>query len=69
MFDLKPPRHISTLPRAAVAGRRMAPPVYPQLRKYPCVPALTLRAMKRLMHRSKPHHYSITSSLKFCGER
>ena len=32
--------------RAAVAGRRMAQPVYPQLRKYPCVPALTLRANK-----------------------
>src|ERR1700716_3227297 len=30
--------------RAAVAGRRMAQPVYPQLRKYPCVRALTLRA-------------------------
>jgi hypothetical protein len=27
------------------------------------------RAMKRLTHRSKPNHYSITSSLKFCGER
>jgi hypothetical protein len=35
MFSLKPPRHISTLPRSAVAGRRMAQPVYPQLRKYP----------------------------------
>jgi Reverse transcriptase (RNA-dependent DNA polymerase) len=41
--------------RAAVAGRRMALPIYPQLRKYPCVPALTLRANERLMHRSKPH--------------
>ena len=30
--------------RAAVASRLMAQPVYPQLRKYPCVPALTLRA-------------------------
>ena len=26
-------------------------------------------AMKRLMHRSKPHHDSITSSLRFYGER
>jgi hypothetical protein len=31
--------------RSAVADRRMARPVYPQLRKYPCVPALTLGAM------------------------
>jgi hypothetical protein len=30
--------------RAAVAGRRMAQPVYPQLRKCPCVPAFALRA-------------------------
>src|ERR1700730_9758299 len=30
--------------RAAVADRRMAQPVYLQLRKYPSVPALTLRA-------------------------
>jgi hypothetical protein len=30
--------------RAAVAGRRMAQPVYPQLRNTPCVPAPTLRA-------------------------
>jgi hypothetical protein len=30
--------------RAAVAGRRMAQPVYPQLRKYPCVRALTFGA-------------------------
>jgi hypothetical protein len=30
--------------RAAVADRRMARPVYPQLRKYARVPALTLRA-------------------------
>jgi hypothetical protein len=29
---------------AAVAGRPMAQPVYPQLRKYPCVSALTFRA-------------------------
>ena len=29
---------------AAVAGRRMAQPVYPQLRKCPCVPAFALRA-------------------------
>jgi hypothetical protein len=27
-----------------VAGRRMAQPIYPQLRKYPCVRALTFRA-------------------------
>ena len=30
--------------RAAVAGKPMARPVYPQLRIYPCVTALTLRA-------------------------
>ena len=30
--------------KAAVADRPMARPVYPRLRKYPCVPALTLRA-------------------------
>ena len=30
--------------RAAVAGRLIAQPVYPQLRNTPCVPALTLRA-------------------------
>jgi hypothetical protein len=30
-----------------MAGRWMARPVYPQLRKYASVPALTLRAMKR----------------------
>jgi hypothetical protein len=27
-----------------VAGKRVAQPVYPQLRKYACVPALTFRA-------------------------
>jgi hypothetical protein len=37
-------RHPKPFTRAAVAGRRMAQLVYPQLRKYPCVPALTLRA-------------------------
>jgi hypothetical protein len=31
----------------AVADRPMARPVYPQLRKYPCVPALALRAKAR----------------------
>jgi hypothetical protein len=30
-----------------MAGRRMARPVNPQLRNYPCVPALTLRANAR----------------------
>jgi len=30
-----------------MAGSLMAQPAYPQLRKYPCVPALALRAMKR----------------------
>jgi hypothetical protein len=62
MFSLKPPRHISTLPRAAVAVRLMAQRVYPQLRKYPCISSLTLRASNGLMHRSKLHLYSITSS-------
>jgi hypothetical protein len=55
MFYLTPPRHISTLPRAAVADRRMAQPVCPQLRKYPCVPALTLRANKRHHNAFTPH--------------
>jgi hypothetical protein len=32
--------------RTAVAGRLMAQPVYPQLQKYSCVPALTLRAQE-----------------------
>jgi hypothetical protein len=36
--------HVRVGSRAAVAGRRMAQPVYSQLRKYPCVSALTLRA-------------------------
>jgi hypothetical protein len=35
--------------RAAVAGRRMAQPVYPQLRNTPCDPALTLRARSGLV--------------------
>jgi hypothetical protein len=35
---------VSVGSRAAVAGRRMAQPVYRQLRKYPCVLAPTLRA-------------------------
>ena len=30
-----------------MAGGLMAQPVYPQLRKCPCIRALTLRAMKR----------------------
>jgi hypothetical protein len=30
--------------RAAVAGRLMLQPVYPQLRKYPCATAVTLGA-------------------------
>jgi hypothetical protein len=38
--------------RTAVAGRPMARLVYPQLRKCPCVPAVTLRATSGLMHRS-----------------
>ena len=33
---------------AAVAGRLVPQPVYPQLRKFPCVRALTLRANSRL---------------------
>jgi hypothetical protein len=44
-------------------------PVYPNERTCETGPAGPLGAMKRLMHCSKPHHYSITSSLKFCGER
>src|ERR1700730_7649661 len=32
--------------RAAVAGRRMAQPVYPQLRKYPCVPSTYVSCQK-----------------------
>ena len=33
MVDLTPPRHIPTLPRAAVVARSMVGPVRPQLRK------------------------------------
>jgi hypothetical protein len=36
--------------RAAVAGRQMAQPVYPQLRKYPVRSGNTLRAINRLVH-------------------
>jgi hypothetical protein len=34
----------NSVPLRVMVGTRMAQPVYPQLRKYPCVPALTLRA-------------------------
>jgi hypothetical protein len=40
-------RHVRSGSGAAVAGRLIAQPVYPQLRKSPCDPALTLRANKR----------------------
>jgi hypothetical protein len=36
-----------------VAGRLMTQPVYPQFRKCPCVPALTLRASTKSL-RSSP---------------
>lgn len=43
--DFLPPRADDRFgSRAAVAGGRMAQPVYPQLRKSPCCPALTFRA-------------------------
>ena len=44
--------------RATVAGGRMAQPVHPQLRKYPCVPALALRAQTG--HPDCPALYRIT---------
>src|ERR1700730_5837460 len=44
MVDLRPPRHIPTLPRAAVVARLMVWPVCPQLRKRRVRPAVTLGA-------------------------
>jgi Catalase len=46
MFGLQPPRHISTLPGAAVA-RLMGRPVCPRLRKCRVRPAVTLGATSR----------------------
>jgi len=46
-----------------MAGRRMAQPVYAQLRKYPSVPTLTLRANKR---RATPDE-GLTSTRKAHG--
>jgi hypothetical protein len=43
MFDLQKPRHISTLPRAAVAATLAARPVYPrQLPTYRVVQLVSL---------------------------
>src|ERR1022692_204236 len=47
MFDLQPPRHISTLPNSDLILRRSE---------------MTRCAISGLMHRNKQHLYSITSS-------
>jgi hypothetical protein len=44
---------------AAVAGRRMAQPVYPQVRKCPCVPALALRTRGRLTRCDKTSIHTV----------
>src|ERR1700730_17558393 len=47
MVDLRPPRHIPTLPRAAVVARLMVRPVCPQLRQRRVRPAVTLGVVSR----------------------
>jgi hypothetical protein len=47
-----------------VAGRRMAQPVYPQLRKYPYVPALTLRAKNGSVEDAVKQHRNFRMSAR-----
>jgi hypothetical protein len=42
----------------------MAQPVYPQLRKYPYVPALTLRAISGLVHRKGGFDHHIGADIR-----
>src|ERR1700688_118050 len=54
--------------RAAVVDRRMAQPFYPQLRKYPCVPALTRRARSETQSGSPAHRADSVSHSGKCNE-
>src|SRR5712671_5795952 len=53
MVDLTPPRHIPTLPRAAVVARLMVRPVRPQLRKCPCAVNACARPRARCRRKSR----------------
>src|SRR5262245_27974899 len=67
MFYLPPPRHISTLPFTSLwllrSTVRMSAS-HPKATESPRSSEMTLSARKRHMHRSKQHHYSITSSAR-----
>jgi hypothetical protein len=64
MFSLPPPRHISTLPKAAVAIRSPDVGLSSDSGGIADIPQPPLRANCGLMHSSKKRLYSITSSAR-----